>query len=255
MTTLKKTVLATALTCFCLGTAAKAVVIADWQFNNNATDMLLDSSGNGHTLANSGNVTWSSANGGSAVFNGTAASILKTVATLNLTSYTQLTFEYGFKTTSGVTGILFEDGSNWSSSGQTGAFQNIMNGTSGNGYAQAGQRTSAGYNLVQNNSYPMRISDGTLRNMKITIDSTDATASRLMMYRDGVSIGTSAGGLAAQAFLDRYLNIGARADGTFAVTGEFSYLTISSVPEPSSALLIGAAGVIVLIARRRNKNA
>ena len=108
----------------CLASTAHAAVIADWEFNSSA-DLLVDSSYNGHTLVNNGNVTWDA---GSEVFSGNG--ILATIDAINLVPYTKIRVSWSeLVTSAAATQVVWEQMTNYGNHiGAIGSFLDDVGG-------------------------------------------------------------------------------------------------------------------------------
>jgi len=231
----------------------QAAVIADWQFSSNET-LTTDSSGNGYTLSNTG-VTWSASDGGSAVFNGSA--MLNTVATLNLTPYTQITIEWGMKTTQTAGAIIWEQSPNAYTTPN--GLYSAINDSPGVGtidvLANRGDAPApvAGAPVIGYTTVP----DASLHTYKLIVSGTTTGAGQITLFKDAVDVtGTYFGVFTpngfTQTFLNDTFNIGARTGVVAPFVGSMDYLTVSAVPEPSTWAM-AAVGLTVLVTMRRRR--
>jgi hypothetical protein len=242
-----------ALGFLCLVSSGRALVIADWQFNTDATTMLLDSSGNGHTLANTG-VTWSADNGGSAVFSG--SSILNTVATLDLSSYTQVTVEWSMKTSTAGQGIIFAQangvGGWYPIAGALGGYVDTGRALVTAQSGPLGGPVSYNMNAAPAGTVPL----GTWNNYRLTLDTTDPAATRMKVYLNNVIVGTNswAGTGSSSALANTTFVMGNYIGAGLGFNGSIDNMKISTgiVPEPSTWALLGIGLTAVSVLRRRS---
>lgn len=227
-----------------------AATVAYWQFEPGA--LTNDSSGNGHTLLNSGvtssgNVSTNAPGSGSAYFNG--ASIMSTVASLNLTNFTALTVEWFEKpqmATPSTAAILWEQSANYNNL-PYGAIVATVNST-GSDNEYASQRTGSGtfYNGVSA-SIPGGTTNGGWHHYAMTLDVTNAT-SHCKLYIDGSLVGTESSG-GQQSLVNASFYLGARSGGVAPYTGFIDELRISDqILSPSQFLIIPEPTVLALLA-------
>lgn len=231
----------------------QAAIIADWQFSSNAT-LLDDSSGNNYILANTGGVTWSAADGGSAVFNGSA--MLNTVATLNLTPYSQITIEWGMRTIQTDPAIVWEQSSNAFTTPN--GLYSAINDSPGVGtidfLANRGSAGGTGDAVIGYTTVP---SGGGLHSYAMMIDGPATNTGQIQLFKDGVDVTGQYYGIFTQngwtqTFLNDTLFIGARSGVAAGFNGSIDYLTVTGVvPEPSTWLLLACGLTFVTVMRRR----
>ncbi len=247
----------------CAAVTAQADVIAKWTFDGDATTFLVDSK-NDNDLVNSGNVvqsdTTATGTGRSAYFNGTSAGYLSTINSLNLSYYRSLRITWSQLVTSDNEGLVFEHSAN--ANDYDGAFYYDTNARSlavtepGTGAVTLRNASDVqGFNGV-GLSHLHGDSNSTWENMRLDIDlNATSNTAVIALYRgtDLISsysswpFGINCTSSAPAEFGDYVLNIGARAGGVAAFTGYIDNLTISTIPEPST-LLILASGLIGLLA-------
>jgi hypothetical protein len=235
-----------ALAVFCLGGHdLRASTIADWTFN--AANPVADSSGNGNTLALTGNLTFSSdvatnAPGAtnSAVFDG--GSYAQTVATLNLTPYDQLTIEFfaKFTTANGLQMFYTQNNPN----NVQGGFY-LDTGEAGPATQQFSKGTAAGFETDQ---CPEPV-DGAWHHYALTIDEHGASPV-VKIYVDGYMVDTGGATAAIQAFLNDYFTIGAYPPNyIFLYQGLMGEMRISSGILSPAQFLIGPQPPVIFVAR------
>ncbi|MFA6176522.1 MAG: LamG-like jellyroll fold domain-containing protein [Phycisphaerae bacterium] len=243
-----------ALGFLCMVSSTQAAVIALWKFDGTGTGLTDDSSGNGHTLANSG-VTYDAGNApvgggtGSALFNG--SSILNTVATLDLTSYTQLTIDWYMlptMSTSTTLGIVWEQSANYNLN--PGAVIATVGNTAN--AVQTVQKTPASI-LYSAGPAPGGTVTGAWHHYTMTLNTTSLAATTIKLAIDGVSQGTSTG--AGAATISDVFFIGARSGGTFSFSGNIDELSITGVvPEPAPVAMLLFSGLGAAYFARKRKN-
>lgn len=241
---------------------ASAATLVYWQFESG--NFTADSSGNGHTLANSGATSAldsadNAPGAGSAVFNG--SSIMNTVDTLDLTPYSQLTIEWFMKptmTSSTQAAIVWED-SNFFNSGALAGFINLEPNSVSVDHDEGSE-----YGGVTG-PVPDGTVSGTWHHYAMEVDSTDVTSAGIKLYIDGVATGSFSvsGSVTAAAFLNDTFFIGARGGLIAPYIGSIDEFRISdgflapsqflnAVPEPSSVVLLTlGCGFILLVLRRK----
>lgn len=234
---------------------AGAAVVADWQFEPGA--LLVDSSGNGHTLQTNvgapvGSSDVSATGGsGSAYFDG--SSVLQTVSSLDLSPYRQLRFSWNQKVVGATIGIAFEHTPNWNSN--VGGILAVDNGDQRN-------RSDYGYVGISNYNIDEFVHDDTAvgtpvwESFSAIIDLDAANAGDVVKIFDGSGtlIGTNNGAYQkypVSNFLNSQFFIGGRSGGVVPLNGYIDNLRIESVPEPTALVLLGVAGVGLLAGRRR----
>ncbi len=235
----------------------RADTIAKWTFDGDATAFLKDSSKT-NDLTNTGGVQQSGVTatgaGSSAYFNGTSTSYLATTNSLNLSSYRSLRITWSQLVTSDNEGLVFEHSAD--ANDNDGAFYYDTNAKPGMGAVTLRNASDVqGFNGV-GFSHLHGDSNSTWENMRLDIDlNATSNTAVIALYRgtDLISsystwpFGINCTSSAPVAFGDYVLNIGARSGGVAAFTGYIDNLTISTIPEPST-LLILASGLIGLLA-------
>jgi hypothetical protein len=222
-----------------------AATIADWQFN--AANPTADSSGNGNTLVFSGDITFSSdvaSNApeatNSAVFDGNPYA--QTVATLNLTSYNQLTVEF-FAKYMPANGL------------QMFCAQGNPNTVVGAFYFDMGEASATDLKVSQSTSLGFETdvspgpTDGGWHHFALTLDAT-GSGPAFKIYVDGIEVdtGTAAG---YQTFINDYFTIGAYPPSyDFNYVGNMGEMRISSGILTPSQFLIGAPPPQIFISRQ-----
>jgi hypothetical protein len=237
-----------------------AAVVAYWRFEPG--NLTADSSGNGNTLINgsvtsSGDIAGNAPGTGSAAFNTPGNILYIYPGTLDLSSYTQLTFEWFMKPDSSITSLVWQQ-ANLSDPGGIGVYLNDGTTDSIEGYHR-----ESGLALVTN-SVPGGTTSGAWHHYALEIDATNPTSSGIQLYIDGVPAGSfyQVGSLVATGFLNDSFFIGRTLGGGSLFTGKLDEFRISSglltpaeflnaVPEPSVAVLLGLGGA--LLGRRRMK--
>ena len=228
--------------------AARAQVVAQWRFEPGA--FTADSSGNGHTLVNSGAAESSdvTAGGGagSAAFDG--GDIMQTLATLDLSPYQQLQITWHQRVQTTQIGLLFEHSPN--KNDNPGGFLADVNEI-GVGLGYPSLRTAAANN---NDSMPHAVPDannpsGVWEQFTMTLDLTAPTSSQILTVTNGSDV------LAATdvvPFRNDTFFIGARSGPQFGFVGNIDELTITAIPEPTG-LGLAALGVGATLLRRRRR--
>jgi len=237
-----------------------ASTIAYWRFEPG--NLTLDSSGNGHTLVNagaasSGDVSGGAPGTGSALFDGT--DIMNTLATLDLSSYTQLTIEWFMKpnlAASSTLAAVWEQSANLFGGTGPGAVASFINNQApAVNILEVDARlfaTTKAYAVV-----PGGVSGGVWHHYVMEVDKNNI-ASNYKLFIDGVATGTLIDGSTGNSFINDTLYIGARSGVGFPFTGNLDEFRISSgllspfefIPEPSSAALLGLGGILLF--RRRS---
>lgn len=215
----------------------KADTVAFWEFNGN--NFLADSSGNGHTLSITGNV---SQVGNAASFNGGVLS-----ADIDLTPYKQVTISWDQNATV-ATGdhIIYEHSANYNNN--PGAILGVI--------GMAGLKTGFGDGYYNLDSYT-----GTTgaQSYSVTYDiGTNNVADVVKVVQGTTEIGTAMKDQAAPptSFIDAMFNIGDRQGGGVApYYGTIENFKIEgiAVPEPTTIVLIicGLLGLICYAWRKR----
>lgn len=234
---------------------AHATVIASWQFDG--ANFLADSSGNGHTLVNTGDTANGGAvqssdaavGSGSALFNGTA--IMKTIDSIDLTPYEKVSVSWWMKATgigSGGIGLVYEQSPNYND--YTGAFITYLNGA--NNPASAYLRCPNRYN-GKDFSHPY----GAWTHIQVDYDLTAKGDDAVKTYVDGVKVGTTFDGNDPPvSFANQTFYLGAIP--TVSVCGFKGYIDNfaiegTAIPEPGtfSLVTIGLLGLLAYAWRKR----
>lgn len=241
--------------------AARADILAQWNFAPGAS-FLADSSANHHDLADYGNTASStdaptgSGLSGSASFSGAQG----LYAGIDLSGYSHIRVSWWQKVKTNDASVLFEYGYDAGryGGGFTAAVNSLTTGTgtaalctedSGNGYAYDGYSHAAG------------ITDGVVNDTweRISVDydiGTSIASNKVVASNGGVpgwdiatTTTTGAFGSGEPTDTPSTFHIGARWGGTehYFYTGEIAGLTIESVPEPGTIVLL-ATGMIGLLA-------
>jgi len=214
----------------------RAATVAYWRFEPG--NLTADSSGNGHTLVNSGatssgDVSIMAPGTGSASFDGT--DIMNTLSSLDLTAASAITIEWFGKTTD-TDAIVFEHSPNYNLT--EGAFINIIE----NGGTRWVFSQLAPFSYFQETN---QLGDTGWHHYAVTIDGSQAGTDRIKQYRDYQYLG--AGDLQlgffepSPDFANQILYLGARSGGALSYTGLLDEFRISDVllapgdfiPEPS----------------------
>ncbi|MCD4825097.1 MAG: PEP-CTERM sorting domain-containing protein [Phycisphaerae bacterium] len=227
------------------GTAG-ADVIAFWEFESGA--LTTDSSGNGNTLATTGDPTSvadkAAAAGGtnSVALDGSDALSVS----LDLSSYDYIRVSWYMKTGSTSVSTIYEHSSDYGAN--NGGITSWVN-DGGAGTGMAGVRTSTGFN-VDNYSHA---TDSTWEYFEVEYDIRTGTGTADIV--DVITPGgtASAGHQASNTvpFLNDTFYIGARGASNYFLTGNIDQFKIESVPEPATMALLGMGGIGLLIRRRR----
>jgi hypothetical protein len=247
-------VVATLAVVACLVSTVHAdyVTVADWQFNDGA--LLVDSSGNGHTLAVSSGGTVGNTDG-KAVFSG--AGWLQTAGALDLTRYSSLLVSYGVDVTTPASSypMIFEQNSpffnnpgaiftHWGPGNGTGP----MAGMSWYKGGAAINYNVATYTASQTADYVVALDLS--KNLSAPTELTK-------VFMNGTLISTNASASLddPMSFANGLFNIGARGDGSLNLAGTISYFKIEGqpVPEPGTIMLLtsGLIGMVVYAWRKR----
>lgn len=233
-------------------TQASLITIADWQFESDA--FTADSSGNGHTLVNSGAVASTDAAAGvsSAYFNGSAG--MYTTDAIDLSKYKQVQVKWSMKATGTDFGIVYEQGTSMNDVAG-GLFTSINDAGAGSGGAAI--HSESGYNVKY---YPHDTSD-TWASYEVDYN-VDAVSSDLVtrVKRNGIDVTTlsSSYNVMPTTLASEVLNIGGRniaGGGGFKYSGYLDALTITAtvVPEPSTMAMVltGVIGILCCAWRRQ----
>jgi hypothetical protein len=218
-----------------LAPTVHADTIASWALSGTGATFLADSSGNGHNLSVTGNVT---ATGTAASFNGGCL----TSNSIDLTKYSQITISWD-QLCNSTTGdqIVYEQSANYNNN--VGAVLGLVGSANIKG-------SGVGYDIA---TYP--VVANTWQQFTVTYNLNAADNSDIVqVFENGKSISTADvahSDAAPASFINDVFNIGAREGGSIGFSGEISNFTISSglnaVPEPGSIVLL-ATGLIGLLA-------
>jgi hypothetical protein len=229
----------------CLTSMAQAefVTVADWQFNDGA--LLVDSSGNGHTLAVGGTTVTQS--GGNAVFSG--AGWLQ--AALDLRGYRQVKVSYGVNVTSSLDAYpaMFEQNTPFYNNFGS-IFTHMGPGTAGtSNYCGYYPADSCNYNIANYTS--VKAADYVVTYDLDKNDGINHSSTMNEVYINGSLASTKTGTnplLNPTKFATGIFSIGARNDGTLNMSGTMSYFKIEAqTPEPGTIVLL-STGLIGLLA-------
>jgi len=235
---------------------AQATLIAEWQFAS-SNDLFVDSSGNGHTLEDGGTgVVWSSdhptgVGAGSAYFNGSC--LLATTGSLDLTPYNHIRVSWWHKVQTDTAAWIFEAGA--SSGGWMGApgriCADVNDGIPVGGFA--GVSTNDGGINMDRFPFTYDANNITWDKMEVEFNLTATNASDVVkVTKNGNVYGTDvANGFSLPTtFANVPLFIGGEYTGTeikTLLTGNIACMTIESIPEPGTSILM-ATGMISLLA-------
>ena len=185
-------------------------VVAYWPFD--AGRQLVDASGNGHSLTNSG-ITFEE---GAAKFSG-SHKVFSTVGTLDLSRYQALTIEYYIRSSAASTCFMLEHPANYANyPGGFGSYFKLE--TNGDFWLLGGFKTTSSYNIEKTDVGAA--SDGRWHHVALVIDSFKLGADRAQLYLDRARQTTypASADDSAASFRNEILHIGSRA-GTLCMTG------------------------------------
>ena len=195
-------------------------VVAYWDFGS-GSNIVIDASGYGHALTNSG-VNFL---GGTAVFSGTQA-VFSTASALDLHAYTNLTVEYFIRTSSTNSSVVIEHSANAGS--YTGAFCSAYSDFNSIGNLTGVLKTSGGYNIEVT---PGGVaSNGQWHHVALVIDSSKTGADRVQLYFDKVRQTKYPGcnNAAVTALRNETFYIGSRANSSVKFAGQLDDVRISN---------------------------
>jgi hypothetical protein len=160
-----------------------------------------------------------------AVFNGSQS--IKTTTNLPINS-DKVTIAFWMKTTQTSTGAVMELSPVWSTAG-TNAFTVFVNGATVNKLYAGEQTTNTVRNVRQSTA---DVNDNTWRHIAVVIDRANPTATKITLYINGVSAGTTAttNGSTAGNFLNNTFFIGQRAGSSLGFNGSLTKLKLYNYP-------------------------
>ena len=234
-----------------LSGAASAVPIAEWRFEPG--NFLADSSGNGHTLSNSGAVSSTEVpagigSAGSAEFDG--AAIMRTVASMDLSGYESLNISWYQFVDNGKVAIVFEHSVD--TNGNPGGFELTVNevftDNTSTGVGRPVLRTNGGYN-GDDQTHAI----GSWQQFTMAIDLTaTATPTEIVEVTNGAENPFQDANVAP--FRNDFFHLGNRFSNLgLGFVGNIDEFRIDGtpVPEPTGAALAALAGAALLARRRR----
>lgn len=202
--------------------------ILDLPFHNSFTDsgemgmtMVAGGTANQPTFALSGR----KAGEYCAVFNGSQS--IKTTTNLPVNS-DKVTIAFWMKTAQTSAGLFVELSENWSAAG-TNAFAVFANGVTVNKMYIGEQTTNTVRNIRQSTA---DINDNTWKHIAVVINRANSTATKITLYINGVSAGTTAAtnGTTTGNFVNNILYIGQRGGASLGFIGQLAYLKIYNYP-------------------------
>lgn len=235
-------------------TAASANTIAYWRFEPG--NLLVDSSGNGHTLTSTGTVTSvtdtdgsGAAGSGSAYFGGAGG--LQTAATLNLTSYSKIKISWKQRVQGASAGVVWEHTSNFNLGG--GAFVSYVD--SGN-VQDVG--IAFGYD-IDRFTHAASATPGTWESYSVIFDlngtgGTPANSNVVQVFDgNGNPVTVTQPYLLAPpaSFRNAILYIGQRGGSSLPLVGNIDELKIEDIPEPATLALLAMGGLMMVNFRGR----
>ena len=160
-----------------------------------------------------------------ATFNGSQS--LKTNANFNINS-DKVSISFWIKTSQTVAGIFAELSSSWFSSGVN-AFDVAVNGETTNKLYIGEQTTDTVRNVRQSTA---NVNDNTWKHIVVVINRANSTATKITLYINGVSAGTTAttNGSTTGNFVNNILFIGQRGGTTRGFNGQIKFLKIFNYP-------------------------
>ena len=160
-----------------------------------------------------------------AIFNGSQS--IKTTTNLPINS-DKVTAAFWMKTTQTTTGLITEISEIWSAPGSN-SFSTSVNGVTENKLYVGEQTTNTVRNVRQSTA---DVNDNTWRHVAVVFDRANPTATKITLYINGVSAGTTAttNGSTAGNFVNNILFIGQRAGSSIGFNGSLTKLKIYNYP-------------------------
>ncbi|MEA1950706.1 MAG: sialate O-acetylesterase, partial [Planctomycetota bacterium] len=236
---------------------AGADVVAQWRFEPDDTEtpeneFLMDSSGNGNTLANFGVVSQTDPGAGFPGLGGAAfdgSSHMQTAATLDLSPYRHILITWWQKVANNVDGMIWEHSETFISTPGS-IVADVNDGPDGNGKAgvwgTAGNLNLDHYPHSYNNTWEHLA-------VEINLDAADA-GDILWVFRNGNLAGWASTAQTTNTvpFLNDIFYLGARGGSSVHFTGAIDELVIQTVPEPGAIALLLTVVLSLAFPRRRS---